>query len=236
MPWGRAFLGITIHSALQATAQMEERLQDTITNFSPSSTLPLADGVLGFIHHQIIELARDCLAKSQGALITSRYFMELQEKLEKMLRDVSAGQFPGWCHLLRLPIDAWLLSPLWQAQERSESEEVKFIDQLVRKLLIIISRPARLLECLVRHGTAAPDVSLMFLIFHGPCPPREEALLPLWAGADHERQGISSPLCLVHHGNRCSTPSWSGCSKELRPFLALKPFLAEEKLVFPTGM
>uniref|UniRef100_A0A8C0ZK70 non-specific serine/threonine protein kinase n=1 Tax=Cyanistes caeruleus TaxID=156563 RepID=A0A8C0ZK70_CYACU len=105
----------------KATAQMEERLQDTITNFSPSSTLPLADGVLGFIHHQIIELARDCLAKSQGALITSRYFMELQEKLEKMLRD---------------------------AQERSESEEVKFIDQLVRKLLIIISRPARLLECL----------------------------------------------------------------------------------------
>uniref|UniRef100_A0A8D2M8H7 non-specific serine/threonine protein kinase n=1 Tax=Zonotrichia albicollis TaxID=44394 RepID=A0A8D2M8H7_ZONAL len=35
-----------------------------------------------------------------------------------------------------------------KAQERSESEEVKFIDQLVRKLLIIISRPARLLECL----------------------------------------------------------------------------------------
>ncbi|XP_027762134.1 microtubule-associated serine/threonine-protein kinase 3 isoform X2 [Empidonax traillii] len=105
----------------KATAQMEERLQDTITNFSSSSTLPLADGVLGFIHHQIIELARDCLAKSQGALITSRYFMELQEKLEKMLRD---------------------------AQERSESEEVKFIDQLVRKLLLIISRPARLLECL----------------------------------------------------------------------------------------
>ncbi|KGL84544.1 Microtubule-associated serine/threonine-protein kinase 3, partial [Tinamus guttatus] len=105
----------------KATAQMEERLQDTIRNFSPSSILPLADGVLGFIHHQIIELARDCLAKSQGALITSRYFMELQEKLEKMLRD---------------------------AQERSESEEVKLIDQLVRKLLIIISRPARLLECL----------------------------------------------------------------------------------------
>uniref|UniRef100_A0A8D0GQW3 non-specific serine/threonine protein kinase n=1 Tax=Sphenodon punctatus TaxID=8508 RepID=A0A8D0GQW3_SPHPU len=105
----------------KATAQMEERLAETVASFSPSSTLPLADGVLGFIHHQIIELARDCLAKSQGALITSRYFMELQEKLEKMLRD---------------------------AQERSESEEVSFIDQLARKLLIIISRPARLLECL----------------------------------------------------------------------------------------
>lgn len=108
--WGHVFSGITIHSALQATAQMEERLQDTITNFSPSSTLPLADGVLGFIHHQIIELARDCLAKSQGALITSRYFMELQEKLEKMLRDVSVGQFPAQCHLLRPLLDAWLLS------------------------------------------------------------------------------------------------------------------------------
>uniref|UniRef100_K7F298 non-specific serine/threonine protein kinase n=1 Tax=Pelodiscus sinensis TaxID=13735 RepID=K7F298_PELSI len=105
----------------KATAQMEERLQGTITSYSSSSTLPLADGVLGFIHHQIIELARDCLAKSQQALITSRYFMELQEKLEKMLHD---------------------------AQERSESEEVRFIDQLVRKLLLIISRPARLLECL----------------------------------------------------------------------------------------
>ncbi|NXM79941.1 MAST3 kinase, partial [Oenanthe oenanthe] len=131
----------------KATAQMEERLQDTITNFSPSSTLPLADGVLGFIHHQIIELARDCLAKSQGALITSRYFMELQEKLEKMLRDVSTGP-PAWGHLLRPPRDTWLCLHPQQAQERSESEEVKFIDQLVRKLLIIISRPARLLECL----------------------------------------------------------------------------------------
>ncbi|EMP24072.1 Microtubule-associated serine/threonine-protein kinase 3 [Chelonia mydas] len=71
----------------KATAQMEERLQGTITSCSSSSMLPLADGVLGFIHHQIIELARDCLAKSQQALITSRYFMELQEKLEKMLHD-----------------------------------------------------------------------------------------------------------------------------------------------------
>ncbi|KAJ7308312.1 hypothetical protein JRQ81_008846 [Phrynocephalus forsythii] len=86
----------------RATAQMEERLAEAIADYSVSSTLPLADGVLGFIHHQILELARDCLAKSQAALVTSHYFMELQEKLEKMLRD---------------------------AQERSESEEVKFVEQ-----------------------------------------------------------------------------------------------------------
>ncbi|CAH2292920.1 microtubule-associated serine threonine- kinase 3 isoform X3 [Pelobates cultripes] len=105
----------------KATAQMEERLHDIITNFSPNRTLPLSDGVLGFIHHQIIELARDCLDKSKEALVTSRYFAELQEKLEKMLED---------------------------AYNRSDSEEVTFIIQLARKLLIIIARPARLLECL----------------------------------------------------------------------------------------
>ncbi|XP_044134429.1 microtubule-associated serine/threonine-protein kinase 3 [Bufo gargarizans] len=46
---------------------------------------------------------------------------KLQEKLEKMLED---------------------------AYNRSESEEVAFIVQLARKLLMVIARPARLLECL----------------------------------------------------------------------------------------
>ncbi|XP_046528083.1 microtubule-associated serine/threonine-protein kinase 3 isoform X5 [Equus quagga] len=105
----------------KATAQMEGRLQDFLAAFSPGARLALADGVLGFIHHQITELARDCLAKSREALVTSRYFLEMQEKLERLLQD---------------------------AHERSDSEEVGFIVQLVRKLLIIISRPARLLECL----------------------------------------------------------------------------------------
>ncbi|XP_058419735.1 microtubule-associated serine/threonine-protein kinase 3 isoform X17 [Diceros bicornis minor] len=105
----------------KATAQMEGRLRDFLAAFSPGARLALADGVLGFIHHQIIELARDCLAKSGEALVTSRYFLEMQEKLERLLQD---------------------------AHERSDSEEVGFIVQLVRKLLIIISRPARLLECL----------------------------------------------------------------------------------------
>lgn len=41
---------------------------------------------------------------------------------------------------------------MFQAYERSESEEVAVIVHLVRKILIIISRPARLLECLVRSG------------------------------------------------------------------------------------
>ncbi|XP_051967149.1 microtubule-associated serine/threonine-protein kinase 3-like isoform X7 [Xyrauchen texanus] len=105
----------------KATAQMEEHLLDIIRQCSPDSTLPLGDGVLGFIQHQLMELARDCLDKSQNGLITSLYFIELQDKLEKLL---------------------------YEALERSESEEVSVITQLVKKILIIISRPARLLECL----------------------------------------------------------------------------------------
>uniref|UniRef100_A0AAQ4RM76 non-specific serine/threonine protein kinase n=1 Tax=Gasterosteus aculeatus aculeatus TaxID=481459 RepID=A0AAQ4RM76_GASAC len=105
----------------KATAQMEGRLAEFIQAFSPENVLPLADGVLSFIHHQIAELSRDCLAKSREGLITSVYFFELQENLEKLLQD---------------------------AFERSESTEVAFVTELAKKLLIVISRPARLLECL----------------------------------------------------------------------------------------
>uniref|UniRef100_A0A8C1S8G5 non-specific serine/threonine protein kinase n=1 Tax=Cyprinus carpio TaxID=7962 RepID=A0A8C1S8G5_CYPCA len=102
----------------KATAQMEGRLLAVMADYSPDSAPPLADGVLGFIQHQLVELVRDCLEKSRKGLITSCYFVELQEKLENFLH------------------------------ERSESEEVTVIAKLVKKVLIIISRPARLLECL----------------------------------------------------------------------------------------
>ncbi|XP_036748964.2 microtubule-associated serine/threonine-protein kinase 2 isoform X13 [Manis pentadactyla] len=105
----------------KATAQMEERLSEFISSNTPDNVLPLGDGALSFIHHQVIEMARDCLDKSRSGLITSHYFYELQENLEKLLQD---------------------------AQERSESSEVAFVMQLVKKLMIIIARPARLLECL----------------------------------------------------------------------------------------
>uniref|UniRef100_A0A8C0NSY8 non-specific serine/threonine protein kinase n=1 Tax=Canis lupus familiaris TaxID=9615 RepID=A0A8C0NSY8_CANLF len=105
----------------KATAQMEERLAEFISSNTPDSVLPLADGTLSFIHHQVIEMARDCLDKSRNRLITSHYFYELQENLEKLIQD---------------------------AHERSESSEVAFVMQLVKKLMIVIARPARLLECL----------------------------------------------------------------------------------------
>ncbi|XP_049330288.1 microtubule-associated serine/threonine-protein kinase 2 isoform X4 [Astyanax mexicanus] len=105
----------------KATAQMEERIQEIISSNSPENVLPLADGVLSFAHHQIIELARDCLEKSRLGLITSRYFCELTDNLERLFQE---------------------------STERSESVEVTFIKELVKKILIVIARPARLLECL----------------------------------------------------------------------------------------
>lgn len=74
---------------------MEGRLAEFIQAYLPESVLPLADGVLSFIHHQIAELARDCLAKAREGLITSVYFFELQENLEKLLHDVSFWQLPS---------------------------------------------------------------------------------------------------------------------------------------------
>lgn len=78
---------------LQATAQMEEKIQEIIHSNSPENVLPLADGVLGFAHHQIIELARDCLEKSRQALITSSYFCELTDKLERLAQEVRTAAF-----------------------------------------------------------------------------------------------------------------------------------------------
>lgn len=65
-------------------------MADFIQSYSPENVLLLADGVLSFIHHQIAELSRDCLTKSREGLITTVYFYELQENLEKLLNDVSS--------------------------------------------------------------------------------------------------------------------------------------------------
>lgn len=81
---------------LQATAQMEEHLAEFISSNTPDNVLPLADGTLSFIHHQVIEMARDCLDKSRSGLITSHYFYELQENLEKLLQDVSVLVLQLW--------------------------------------------------------------------------------------------------------------------------------------------
>ncbi|XP_011701097.1 PREDICTED: microtubule-associated serine/threonine-protein kinase 3 isoform X3 [Wasmannia auropunctata] len=111
----------------KATQQMEERLTnfinenkeideyEVVANMTQDS-LP----ILRFVHHQVIEMARDCLQKSQEKLITTRYFYEMSENLE---------------HLLMETKDKSL-------------EAAARLTGLIKKLLLVISRPARLLECL----------------------------------------------------------------------------------------
>ncbi len=76
----------------KATKQMEERLSNFISNNETLSTASdvAADSVaiVRFVHHQVLEMARDCLQKSKDKLITSRYFYEMSENLEKLLIQV----------------------------------------------------------------------------------------------------------------------------------------------------
>lgn len=65
-------------------------------------------------------MARDCLHKSHAKHITSRYFYEMSENLERLL---------------------------YETREKSP-EAAAELTGCIKKLLLIISRPARLLECL----------------------------------------------------------------------------------------
>ncbi|XP_066152920.1 microtubule-associated serine/threonine-protein kinase 3 isoform X1 [Euwallacea fornicatus] len=106
----------------KATQQMEERLSNYIEE---NKTFDFGEEcdylpIVRFVHHQVLEMARDCLYKSQNKLITSRYFYEMSENLERLLMET---------------------------KEKSE-DAAAMVTGFIKKLLLIISRPARLLECL----------------------------------------------------------------------------------------
>ncbi|KAL2713773.1 microtubule-associated serine/threonine-protein kinase 3-like isoform X1 [Vespula squamosa] len=110
----------------KATQQMEERLTNFINEnkeideYEVAHMIPDSLPILRFVHHQVIEMARDCLQKSQEKLITTRYFYEMSENLEHLLMET---------------------------KEKS-LEAATRLTGLIKKLLLVISRPARLLECL----------------------------------------------------------------------------------------
>merc|ERR1719510_1035197 len=111
----------------KATQQMEEKLEKFMIEHEKLDDLgePVNIdhdniAIVRFVHHQLIEMARDCLTKSQERLITSRYFYEMSENLEKLLL---------------------------QTRDKS-AEAATYLTCLIKKLLLIVSRPARLLECL----------------------------------------------------------------------------------------
>ncbi|VDN28070.1 unnamed protein product [Gongylonema pulchrum] len=82
----------------------------------------ISDGATRFLHHQIVEIANDCLCKSRDDLINTAYFSEISQRLEAVLSE---------------------------AHEKTSVESFAFLSKIVKNLLMVISRPARILECLV---------------------------------------------------------------------------------------
>lgn len=76
-------------TVLQAVEQMEERLSQFIESNHLEELDTELDGAARFVQHQVVELARDCLAKSISKHISTSYFCELSDNLQQLLHDVS---------------------------------------------------------------------------------------------------------------------------------------------------
>jgi microtubule-associated serine/threonine kinase len=68
---------------------MEERLRQFLAANQTLDEEQSSNAVLSFLHHQVMQLAQDCLSKSQDKMITRSYMYELLDNLEKLLIDVS---------------------------------------------------------------------------------------------------------------------------------------------------
>ncbi|XP_071799518.1 microtubule-associated serine/threonine-protein kinase 3-like isoform X4 [Asterias amurensis] len=103
----------------KAKEQMEKKLKDFITKHS-SDSAEASDAIYMFLIHHAIELARDCLVKSQADLLSHIYLSDMANKLKVLSED---------------------------AEKRSDASAQAFA-RVERELLMIIARPGRLLECL----------------------------------------------------------------------------------------
>ncbi|XP_077289943.1 microtubule-associated serine/threonine (MAST) protein kinase dop isoform X2 [Arctopsyche grandis] len=102
----------------KAQKHMEARLRQLTEEPPPRSAPP----IVRFVHHQVLEMARDCLHKSETKQITSRYFYDMTENLDRLLQETR--------------------------DKSDDSGAVGRVSALVTRLLLAVSRPARLLECL----------------------------------------------------------------------------------------
>lgn len=106
----------------KAQIQMDERLTSFINEYKSINTSNRdSQPIVRFVTTQIIEIARDCLHKSHSKqILTSRYFCDMSENLQRLLIETN---------------------------EKSP-EAAAEVARIIKKLILIISRPARLLECL----------------------------------------------------------------------------------------
>nr|VZI09094.1 unnamed protein product [Spirometra erinaceieuropaei] len=104
----------------KASAQMQERLTHLCTELEQDEDTVACSAVARFVRAQVLQLARDCLDKALSGVITCRYFFELTESLNKLVEEARV----------------------------KDPNSVIPVTGIVHRLLLIISRPARLLECL----------------------------------------------------------------------------------------
>lgn len=81
----------------------------------------ISDGATRFLHHQLCEIVADCLQKSRDDLLSCAYFCNLSVRLDETLAE---------------------------AEMKVGPESFKYLTLLVKQILMIVSRAARLLECL----------------------------------------------------------------------------------------
>lgn len=105
----------------KAKEEMEEKLQEFLTRYSESN-LQFSDSNINFGRHQILECARDALEKSKENTLSKDQIIAMCDNLEGTLVEVTD-----------------------RTSLKMVPEQLKL---LVRKLLVIISRVARLLEIL----------------------------------------------------------------------------------------
>lgn len=84
---------IVILNSVFLSLQSLESLQMVSNAENPHRDLLQATLALKFIQLQLVELAKDCGNTVQKGLFSFQYFLELQNKLEKLLHEVSVFIF-----------------------------------------------------------------------------------------------------------------------------------------------
>ncbi|CAK1546635.1 unnamed protein product [Leptosia nina] len=103
-----------------AQRAMNDKLRSLIDELTELDKKPDRPPIERFVQRQVLEMARDCLHKSESKQVTSSYFYDMADSLDRLL-----------------------------AETREKSAEAGGrVAPLVTRLTLAMARPARLLECL----------------------------------------------------------------------------------------
>ncbi|CAG4985243.1 unnamed protein product [Colias eurytheme] len=103
-----------------AQRAMNDKLHGLIDELTELDKKPDRPPIERFVQRQVLEMARDCLHKSESKQVTSSYFYDMADSLDRLL-----------------------------AETREKSPEAGGrVAPLVTRLTLAMARPARLLECL----------------------------------------------------------------------------------------